>query len=447
MSPSSMKCPHCGLVNWTTAESCKRCRAPINAAAYDAPPAAGWPTDPFAAPAQQNYAPDQHYAPAQPYAAPQQFAPPPPSLQFATAQPAGFAGGFAPQPGFGYQSAPANFPYAYEVPPSKGLAIGALVLGLVSFPLIFVFGLGFLTAITGIVLGFVALSKAKHNPRQYQGRGMAIGGVISSFASMGMFVLIVLAIAVPNILAARNAANEGSAISSLRTIMSAEMTYQATTGRGRYGTLTELAQAGLIDAELASGRKNGYRFSVVLSESDFGVHANPQSYGSGGRRSFFTNSTGVIRAADKRGIDASNLDPPVGESSSRSGNTPSTEYPAPTERGYSPASEASAQSGLKMLLGAESTYQATAGAGKYGTLRQLYDDGLIDSELGNGSKDGYVFKIRADGDRFEATATPKAEYIMVGDSPRSFYMAHDGVIHGATKGGAEATANDPPAEP
>ena len=257
MSPSSMKCPHCGLVNWTTAEACKRCRAPINGAAYDAAPAAGWPTDPFAAPTQQSYAPEQHYAPAQQFVAPQQFAPPPPSMQFATAQPAGFGSGFGSQPGYGYQAAPAGFPYAYEVPPSKGLAIGALVLGLVSFPLIFFFGMGFLTAITGIVLGFVALSKAKRSPREYQGRGMAIGGIISCFASMGMFVLIVLAIAIPNLMAARNAANEGSAISSLRTIASAELTYQATTGRGRYGTLSELAQAGLIDAELASGKKNG----------------------------------------------------------------------------------------------------------------------------------------------------------------------------------------------
>ncbi|MEO6393626.1 MAG: DUF4190 domain-containing protein, partial [Pyrinomonadaceae bacterium] len=250
MSPNSMKCPQCGLVNWTNAESCKRCRAPINDAAYGAAPAAGWPTDPFAAPALQNYASNQHYAPAQQYAAPQQFAPPPPGMQFATAQPAGFGGGFA-DASYGYQAAPGGFPYAYEVPPSKGLAIGALVLGLVSFPLIFFFGFGFLTAITGIVIGFVALSKAKRDPRQYQGRGMAIGGIISGFVSMGLFVLIVLAIAIPNLMAARRAANEGSAQSSLRTLMSAEMTFQATAGGGKFGSLAELAQANLIDTQLA----------------------------------------------------------------------------------------------------------------------------------------------------------------------------------------------------
>ena len=45
---------------------------------------------------------------------------------------------------------------------------------------------------------------------------------------------IIAAIAIPNLLAARRSANEGSAISSLRTIHGAEMTYQATTGAGNY---------------------------------------------------------------------------------------------------------------------------------------------------------------------------------------------------------------------
>ena len=45
---------------------------------------------------------------------------------------------------------------------------------------------------------------------------------------------IIAAIAIPNLLAARRSANEGSAISSLRTYHGAQMTYQATTGAGQY---------------------------------------------------------------------------------------------------------------------------------------------------------------------------------------------------------------------
>lgn len=74
---------------------------------------------------------------------------------------------------------------------------------------------------------------------------------------------IIMAIAVPNLLASRRAANEGSAVSSLRTIHSCQMTYQATTGVGEYGDLPTLALATLTDVVLGSGRKSGYNFAVT----------------------------------------------------------------------------------------------------------------------------------------------------------------------------------------
>jgi type IV pilus assembly protein PilA len=73
---------------------------------------------------------------------------------------------------------------------------------------------------------------------------------------------IIMAIAVPNLLASRRAANEGSAVSSLRTIHSCQMTYQATTGVGNYGDLPTLALATLTDTVLGSGNKSGYTFVV-----------------------------------------------------------------------------------------------------------------------------------------------------------------------------------------
>ena len=64
---------------------------------------------------------------------------------------------------------------------------------------------------------------------------------------------IIAAIAIPNLLASRRAANEGSAQQSLRTMASAEATYQATVGNNtNYGTLTDLNTAGLIDSVLGA---------------------------------------------------------------------------------------------------------------------------------------------------------------------------------------------------
>lgn len=76
---------------------------------------------------------------------------------------------------------------------------------------------------------------------------------------------IIAAIAIPNLLASRRAANEGSAQSSLRTISTCEATYQATTGSGNYGDLTALGTQTLTDRILASGIKSGYTFAAIPS--------------------------------------------------------------------------------------------------------------------------------------------------------------------------------------
>lgn len=76
---------------------------------------------------------------------------------------------------------------------------------------------------------------------------------------------IVASIAIPNLLASRRAANEGSAQSSLRTIQSCQVTYQATTGRGDYATLAQLSGDFLTDTVLGSGQKSGYNFAATPS--------------------------------------------------------------------------------------------------------------------------------------------------------------------------------------
>src|SRR3954467_8738304 len=79
-----------------------------------------------------------------------------------------------------------------------------------------------------------------------------------------IIIAIVAAIAIPNLLASRRAANEASAIASLRTIHSAEVVYQATTGGGTaYASLTGLKTAGQIDSLLGAAdpsTKSGYTF-------------------------------------------------------------------------------------------------------------------------------------------------------------------------------------------
>jgi len=85
---------------------------------------------------------------------------------------------------------------------------------------------------------------------------------------------IIAAIAIPNLLAARRSANEGSAISSMRTLHGAQMTYQATTGAGNYsGTLATLLAGGLIDSVLGSGTKSGYSFTAGATASGAGAPA------------------------------------------------------------------------------------------------------------------------------------------------------------------------------
>ena len=82
---------------------------------------------------------------------------------------------------------------------------------------------------------------------------------------------IIAAIAIPNLLASRRAANEGSAQSSLRTLHSSEATYQSTVGAGNYGSLAALSGQNLIDPVLATGGKSGYNFAVNPTDLVVGV--------------------------------------------------------------------------------------------------------------------------------------------------------------------------------
>jgi len=125
---------------------------------------------------------------------------------------------------------------------------------------------------------------------------------------------IIAAIAIPNLLASRRAANEGSAQSSLRTIHSAEGTYQATVGSGNYGTRAQLGAQSLIDPVLTTGSKSGYNFAVTPTDLVVGV--SPATfYGTGvpqvtagvgqtGTRRFGVGTDGVMHGDSAGGLAA-----------------------------------------------------------------------------------------------------------------------------------------------
>lgn len=196
----------------------------------------------------------------------------------------------------------------------KGLAIASLVVGIVSFLTFTLLGLA---GIIGIILGLVALSRANRNPTKYGGKGVAIAGLVLSISSFIIVVPlgIIAAIAIPNLLAARRAANEAGSIMSLREISAAQATYYDV--HQRFGTLDQLAAEQLINPTLSPGIRHGYRFKVdVLArdypdEPGFEAVAAPVSYPDTGRRSFYIDETGVIRMADARGGLATRYDSPL----------------------------------------------------------------------------------------------------------------------------------------
>ena len=122
-------------------------------------------------------------------------------------------------------------------------------------------------------------------------------------------ILIIAAIALPNLLRARISANEASAVTSLRTISTAETTYASTYPSVGYTcSLTDLGPptsgavsasgADILDAVLASGRKQGYSFGlqdcVGTPKANYTSTAVPTTIGGTGSRAFCSATPGVI---------------------------------------------------------------------------------------------------------------------------------------------------------
>jgi prepilin-type N-terminal cleavage/methylation domain-containing protein len=116
---------------------------------------------------------------------------------------------------------------------------------------------------------------------------------------------IISAIAIPNFFSSRRAANESSAVATLRVLFSAQSTYRTTAGS--YGDLMDLQNVGLIDSVVAASdttAKSGYLFNTGPvngpSYPTFDATGEPTTATgplATGARSYFVNETGVIHFA------------------------------------------------------------------------------------------------------------------------------------------------------
>lgn len=141
-------------------------------------------------------------------------------------------------------------------------------------------------------------------------------------------ILIIAAIAIPNLLRSRIAANQSAAVASCRGIISSELTYLTMYGQGYSSSLATLgppsgggeptpSAADLVDSYLAAGTKSGYSFTYVAGSQDsqgryqsFTLNADPSEPGVTGNAHYYTDQSFVIRVNNTTPASAS--DSPIG---------------------------------------------------------------------------------------------------------------------------------------
>jgi hypothetical protein len=155
---------------------------------------------------------------------------------------------------------------------TSGKAIASLICGIFFFILP--------AAVVAIILGHLSYSEIGKSLGRIRGRGLALAGLILGYFGVAFipFILIIAAIAIPNLLRAKMAANEASAVGSLRSYQYAMGAYAlkcpkigfpkslANLGEGR----GDCDRASLLDSSLATDQpiKSGYYFHYVAAEPD-----------------------------------------------------------------------------------------------------------------------------------------------------------------------------------
>ena len=181
---------------------------------------------------------------------------------------------------------------------TSGKAIASLVFGLLFFvPCAFV---------AAVIFGHLGLSEIKKSAGRLKGEGLAIAGLVLGYMWVVSIpiILIIAAIAIPNLLRARMAANESSAMAAIRTINTAQMAYSESHPEAGYAcSLSALGEGQMIDSVLASGQKNGYRFEIKECEAEtqggpnkkYQVVAYPITANQTGDRAFCSDESAVIK--------------------------------------------------------------------------------------------------------------------------------------------------------
>jgi type IV pilus assembly protein PilA len=186
---------------------------------------------------------------------------------------------------------------AAPVIPAKtsGKAITSLLCGLLFFiPFLF---------IVAIVFGHLALSEIKRSAGRLKGEGLAIAGLVLGYGWVIFIpiILIIAAIAIPNLLRARMAANESSAVASIRTINTAEISYASEHPTAGFTcSLSDLSS--LVGSQLFRGPRSGYAFELSGCTADdkgaivhYQVAAYPVTRNQTGIRAFCSDESAVIR--------------------------------------------------------------------------------------------------------------------------------------------------------
>jgi type IV pilus assembly protein PilA len=195
-----------------------------------------------------------------------------------------------------------------------GKAVGSLICGIFFF---------FLPAsIAAIVLGHLSLSEIRKSAGRLKGQGIAISGLVLGYIGVAFlpFVLILAAIAIPNLLRAKIAANEASVVGALQSYKYALGAYAAECPKkGFPASLANLgsgrgcAGARLLDDSLGTEHPTrfGYVFHYTPGTPDnlgqvtsFTLSAEPVKTRTTGVRSFFMDQSGVIRCASSGIADA-----------------------------------------------------------------------------------------------------------------------------------------------
>jgi hypothetical protein len=223
----------------------------------------------------------------------------------------------------------------YGAPPeTDGKAVGSLILGILA-----IFPLGLLAGIPAVVLGHMSRSSIAKSMGRLKGEGLATAGLVMGYFSLAFvpLILIVVAIAIPNILHTRAVANEAAAASTVRTVNTAQATYAtkypakgyardlSTLGPGPSGACADAegteAHACLLEGAVGGARCiNGvwcfnrqgsymYLMNGVCDAngtcSDYIMVAAPITPGRTGKKSFCSTSDAIIRVGTLRRAGAS----------------------------------------------------------------------------------------------------------------------------------------------